>query len=403
MPADSLDVKQVAEELGARFTEFKQKNDKRLEAIESEKSKLGETVDSMNGQLTELDKQKTALEDEIAQLKRPGGMGGVDKTLAAHKQAFDSWFRKGQDDGLLDLQSKAMSVDSDPDGGFLVPDDVDNEITRVLTDMGAMRSMATVRKVGGAVYKKLVSHGGATSGWVGERETREETSTPKLSPLEFPTQELYAEPMVTQSILEDASFNVESWLGDEVSLEFSEQESKSFIDGDGNKKPLGILGYGSVANENYKWGKVGHIKSGANGGFVVESGSDALINLVHSLRRGFRQNANFLMNDLTLAEVRKLKDKEGNYLWRPGLGEGVPSSLLGYGVENDDFMPDIASDALSIAFADFKRAYVITDRRGTQVLRDPYTQKPYVKFYTTRRVGGGVQNFEAIKLLKFSA
>lgn len=402
MAVDIQDVKQVAEELGGRFDEFKAKNDKRIDALESEKGKLSESVDNLNGKLTELDKYKKQLEEELTALSRPGATGTDAKAKAEHKAAFDRFMRKGHDDGLRELEHKALSTDSDPDGGYIVTEEVDSSIERVMGDMGVMRQLATVRPVGSATYKKLTSQGGATSGWVGEREERNETGTPSLSELAFPTMELYAEPKATQSMLEDGMFDIESWLADEVGTEFAEKEAGAFITGNGVNKPRGILGYDVVANSNYAWGKLGYISSGGAGAFASSDPSDKLIDLVHSLKRGYRRNAAFLMNDLTVAAVRKLKDVDGNYLWRPGLEAGAPSTLLGYMLETDDFMPDIAANSLSIAFGDFKRGYVITDRRGVQVLRDPFTAKPYVKFYTTKRVGGGVQNFEAIKLMKFA-
>ncbi|SIQ13896.1 phage major capsid protein [Marinobacterium stanieri] len=402
MAVELKDIEQVAEEFGQKFEEFKSKNDKRIDALESEKGKLSETVETLNGKLTDLDKYKKELEEELAALSRPGATGTDAKAKAEHKAAFDRFMRKGHDDGLRELEQKALSTDSDPDGGYIVTEEVDTSIERVMGDMGVMRQLATVRPVGSATYKKLTNQGGATSGWVGEREERSETGTPSLSELAFPTMELYAEPKATQSMLEDGMFDIESWLADEVGTEFSEKEAGAFITGNGVNKPRGILGYEAVANSNYAWGKLGYIASGGAGAFASSNPSDKLITLVHSLKRGYRQGASFLMNDMSLMQVRLLKDADGNYLWRPGLEAGAPSTLLGYTSETDDFMPDIAANSLSIAFGDFKRGYVITDRRGVQVLRDPFTAKPYVKFYTTKRVGGGVQNFEAIKLMKFA-
>ncbi|MFW1676447.1 phage major capsid protein [Pontibacter sp. JAM-7] len=402
MSVDIQDVKQVAEELGARFDEFKSKNDKRIDAMEAEKGKLSASVDTLNGKLTELDTYKKQLEEELAALKRPGATGTDKKAQAEHKAAFDRFVRKGHDDGLRDLEQKAFATDSDPDGGYVVPQEVDTMIDRIMGDMGAMRRLAQVRSVGSATFKKLVNQGGTSSGWVGERESRPETDTPTLSALEFPAMELYAEPKATQSMLDDAYFDIEGWLGDEVGIEFSEKEGGAFITGDAINKPRGILAYDTVANASYAWGKLGYIASGAAGAFASSNPSDKLISLVHSLKRGYRNGAAFLMNDLTLGEVRKLKDGQGNYIWRPGLEAGQASTLLGYMAETDDFMPDIGANSLSIAFGNFKRGYLITDRRGVQVLRDPYTSKPYINFYTTKRVGGGVQNFEAIKLMKFA-
>ena len=201
---------------------------------------------------------------------------------------------------------------------------------------------------------------------------------------------------------DDAFVNAEAWLSDEVSISFTEGEAAAFITGTGIKSPRGILSYTNVANSSYTWGNIGYTASGAAGAFAASNPSDNLVDLIHTLKRGYRNGASFLMNDLTLSSIRKFKDGQGIYLWTPGLQEGVSSTLLGYGVEIDDNMPDVAANTYSIAFANFSRAYQIVDRAGVAVLRDPYTRKGWVKFYTTKRVGGGVKNFEAIKLMKFA-
>jgi len=412
---------QTIEELGRAFDQFKAANDQRLTQIEQNghadpllEQKVNRANDDVTRVNDQLQKQRMALEKRIDDIEAAanrnafGGGGAVSapeaKARAEHRQAFDTWFRKGVDSGLRDLEVNAkLTTQIDEDGGFIVPEEVDTEIERVLGETTVMRSLATVRTVGSTTYKKFVNVGGSTSGWVGEEEARPETATPKLKGLEYPTKELYAEPATTQTLLEDGFFDVEAWLADELAIEFAEQEGSAFINGDGVAKPRGILGYPTVANSSYVWGKMGFIKSGANGAFAASNPSDTLIDLIHALKRGYRQNGRWLMNDLTLAEIRKFKDANGNYIWRPGLRDGEESILLGYPADVDDFMPDMASGSHSIAFADFRRTYVITDRRGSRVLRDALTDKPNVKFYTTKRVGGGVQNFESIKLMRFSA
>lgn len=408
----SKELSEVIDKLGTSFEEFKAENDKRLAAIETKGSAdvvLSEKVDKINADLGELSKMKTQLDAMEASAGRLNGGGGgdpeADKAKAEHKAAFDQFFRKGVDSNLRELEVQAaLTTQSDPDGGFVVPEEMDTEITRVLGTVSAMRRLARVIPVGSATYKKLHNVGGASSGWVGEEETRPETDTPTLKQLDFPTMELYANPAATQGMLDDASFNTESWLGEEVGIEFAEQEGVAFITGTGVKKPRGILAYDTIANASYAWGSLGFVVSGASGAFVAApNGGDCLINLQHGLRSGYRMNGTFLMNDLTLAAIRLLKDSNGAYIWRAGLEPGAPETLLGKPVEVDDTMPDIAANSFSVAFGDFNRGYVITDRMGARVLRDPYTNKPFVHFYTTKRVGGGVQDFAAIKLLKFSA
>ena len=330
-----------------------------------------------------------------------GGEAANDEAVAKHKTAFNTFMRTGDDDGLRDMEVQAkLTTQSDPDGGYITPEEVDSMVTRDEAAIVAMRSLATVRPVGSATYKKIHNVGGTTSGWVGEEQQRDETGTPQLKALEFPTMEVYAEPHATQGMLDDASFGVESWLADEVSIEFAEQEGGAFITGNGVGKPRGILSYDAVANSNQAWGNLGFVTSGAA---AALSDADKLIDLVHSLKRGYRNESAFLMNDQTLAACRKFKDVAGNYVFQPGLREDAPDMLLGKRVEIDDYMPDIAANALAIAFGNFRRGYVITDRMGIRVLRDPFTSKPYVKFYTTKRVGGGVQDYAAIKLMKIAA
>lgn len=405
------EVAQKIDALGRAFDEFKAANDERLKQVEKNGHAdplLAEKVDKINAAVTDLSKEKDRLDKIEAALNRGefggGGNGEQDKAKAEHAKAFDTYFRKGRDAGLRDLEVNAkLTTQIDEDGGFIVPEEVDSQIERVLGTMSAMRRLARVQPVGSSTFKKLVNAGGTSSGWVGEEEARPETNTPKLKGLEFPAKELYAEPATTQTMLEDGMLDVAAWLAEEVGIEFSEQEGSAFITGDGTAKPRGILSYTTVANASYEWGKLGYILSGAAGAFAASNPSDKLIDLVHALKSGYRMNAAWLMNDLTLAEIRKFKDGNDNYLWRPGLLEGAPDTLLGKRVEIDDNMPDVGANSLSIAFGDFRRGYIITDRRGSRVLRDDLTDKPNVKFYTTKRVGGGVQNFEAIKLMKFAA
>lgn len=406
----SIESKKAIEDLGVAFEDFKAENDKRLAEIEKNGHAdpiLTEKVNKINVALTDLDSIKVQVDAMEAAANRIGGGGNQeeDEAKKAHKAAFNSFFRKGHEDGLRDLEIQAsLSTQSDPDGGFTVPEEADAEITRVLMAVSAMRQLARVQPVGSATYKKLHNVGGASSGWVGETEARAETDTPVLKMLEYPAMELYANPAATQSMLDDSAFNVENWLANEVSIEFAEQEGAAFITGDGVGKPRGILGYTAVANASYSWGNVGFVASGASGAFVAApNGGDCLINLQHSLRSGYRNNGSFMMNDLTLGAIRLLKDSNGDTLWRPGLEAGASSTLLGKAVVTDDNMPDIAANSYSVAFGDFNRAYVITDRMGARVLRDPFTNKPYIHFYTTKRVGGGIQDFAAIKLLKFAS
>lgn len=402
MTIELKDVKQVAEELGAKFEEFKQKNDKRVDAIEAEKSSLSSSVDKLNEKLTELDSYKSDLEKELLELKRPGRPGaGEDKLKAEHKAAFGQFMRKGIENGLRDLEMKALNTGSDDDGGYAVPEELDRTILELERNASPLRALCNQITVSTSDYKKLVNLGGAGSGWVGETAARPETNSPKLAQIVAHMGEIYANPMATQTSLDDIFFNAEAWLTGEVATEFAEKEGAAFLSGDGTNKPKGILAYAMTtqADAARAFGTLQAVESGAAGVFT----GDNLIDLVYALKAGYRANARFMMSQLTVAQARKLTDSEGNYLWQPGLQLGQPSTLMGYGIAENEDMPGVAADANAILFGDFNRGYTIVDRIGTRILRDPYTNKPYVGFYTTKRVGGMLTDSNAIKVLKLSA
>jgi HK97 family phage major capsid protein len=403
--ADATNPTALVIELQKAWAEFKTQNDAQIAEIKAgiTDPTRETTLQNLNSAVTAMQAQMTDIAVKAAAFEIGGG-SKVDKDVKAHAEGFNLFFRKGVDAGLRDLEVQArLTTQSDPDGGFVVPYEMEQAIDRVLGKMSAMRSLATVRPIGASNYKKLVNKGGTSSGWIGESGARAETNTPSLVGLDFPVMELYAQPGATQTMLDDASMSIESWLADEVSIEFSEQEGDAFINGNGVSKPRGILSYDMVANASYAWGKTGFIKTGAAADFAATSPADNLIDLIHSLKRGYRQNGSFVLNDLTVAKIRKFKDVDGQYLWQPSLQLGQPSTLLGYPAETDDHMPDVGAGTFPVAFGDFKRAYLVIDRIGIRVLRDPFTSKPNVLFYTTKRVGGGIQNFEAIKFLKCAA
>lgn len=398
MAIDEKDIGEVAKELKGAFEEFKKSNDKELEAIKSEKNKLEEKTNQLNEKLGEIDQLKADLEKELKSAKRPGTPKG---DIEAHKKAFMQFVRKGVDDGLADLQQKAVQVAVEADGGYAVPEELDRTLLEILKDESPMRRVCNSITIGTSDYKKLVSLGGAGSGWVGETSARPATGTPTLAQIAATMGEIYANPQATQTSLDDVFFNVEQWLSEEIAREFAEKEGAAFLSGDGTNKPKGILAatMALTGDDVRAFGQLQNIKSGAAGTFA----GDNLIDLIYSLKRGYRQNAYFMMNGLTVAKARKLKDNDGNYLWQPGLQQGQPSTLLGHGIEENEDMPDAVADANAILFGDFKRGYTIVDRMGTRVLRDPFTNKPYVGFYTTKRVGGMLTDSNAIKVLTLSA
>ena len=208
-------------------------------------------------------------------------------------------------------------------------------------------------------------------------------------------------PAATQALLDDSVVNLDQWIAEEVQTVFAEQESLAFITGNGVNRPRGFLDYPKIIDTSWSWGNLGYVRTGLAGAFAVSNPSDILVDLVYALKAGYRQNASWVMNRKTQAAIRKLKDTSGAYLWQPAATVDGKATLLNFPIIEAEDMPDIATDAYAAAFGDFNRGYLIVDRVGVRILRDPYSSKPYVLFYTTKRVGGGVQNFEAIKLLKF--
>lgn len=399
---DFGEIKKLLDKQGEAFTEFKKANDARIEAIEKKgaaPADLTEKVETINGELTQLGKD---LKDLAKKANRPGASGGdgqLTDDQIEHKAAWQKWARKGEEANLRALERKTMIVGSDPDGGFFATEEVEAGITKLLGTTVAMMGLATVKPIGSSIYKKRVRISGAGYQWVGEGEAPTDATTPKYAELRFEPDTIATEPQVSSESLEDLSISVESEIMDAIEQAFSEGAGAAFITGNGVKKPRGILAYPIVANANYVWGKVGFINSG-DANLIT---SDSLIDLIHALKSGYRGGASFMLNDLTLAKIRKLKDGQGDYLWQPSFQADVAGLLLGYKVSTDDNMPDVGAGAYPVAFSDFAKSYLIARRRGIAMLRDPYTAKPYTKFYTTMRITGGIQNFEALKLLKIAA
>ena len=405
------EIKAVPETMTAAFDDFmeafeafKETNDRRLGEIEQKLTADVVTRDKVDRINRAMDEQKRVIDQLALKKARPalGGSGAQSLEAAEHKAAFSAYMRRGDDSALRALEEKAMSIGSAADGGYLVPPETDTEIGRRLSAASPIRALATVRQVSGAVLKKPFATSGMAAGWVAETAARPQTNNAQLAELSFPTMELYAMPAATSALLDDAAVDVESWIASEVDLVFGQQEGTAFVSGDGTNKPRGFLSYTNVADASWAWGGLGYIATGAAGAFKASGPSDTLIDTIYALKAGYRQNASFVMNRKTQAAIRKFKDADGNYLWRPPAFAGQAASLMGFAIAEAEDMPDVAADSLSIAFGDFRAGYLVVDRTGVRVLRDPYSAKPYVLFYTTKRVGGGVQNFEAIKLVKFT-
>ncbi len=378
--------KALAADMMATFEAYKVANDERL--TEMERKGAADTL--LDDKLHKLDKRLDALSLKAA---RPDVAAAPE--TGAHNEAWSRYMRAGDESGLARLDTKALSAGTDDQGGYVAPPELDRLIEARLMQTSPMRQIATVRQTSAGVYRKPVSLGVGAQ-WAGETAVRPETTTAGLSLLEFPAGELYAMPAATQTLLEDSYADVDEWLADEVEAAFSVQESAAFVAGDGVAKPKGFLDYTIVDDAVQAWGEIGSIP----GNFTLADAGDQLIDLIHTPKSQFRVNGRFVMNRRTAAIVRKLKGSDGHYLWAPGAA-GEASTVLGYPVTELEDMPDIGIGNAAIAFGDFRRGYLIADRQGARVLRDPFSAKPYVLFYTTKRVGGGVQNFDAIKTMVF--
>ncbi|MBU6955930.1 phage major capsid protein [Hahella sp. HN01] len=394
MPVELKDIQDVAEELSSRFTEFKSANDSSMEATRAEVIKLTEKTDKLNAQLSELEALKKELDGLYKKQNRPGTVEG---DAEYRKHFVDQWMRKNNAAGI---EAKAVNLGANQDGGFGVPEELDRQILELERELSPMRALCRNIQVSTDGYKRLVNLGGAGSGWVGETDARPETNTPKLAQIEAYMGEIYANPATTQKALDDVYFNVEQWIADEVAQEFVDREADAFLNGDGVGKPKGILSYAMDAapDASREFGKLQRVISGKAGDFTA----DNLLSVIYRLKKAFRRNASWMMTGTTVEKVRKFKDADGNYMWRPGIEAGQPSLLLGYGIEENEDMPEVAADANAILFGDFMRGYSIVDRIGARMLRDPYTHKPFVHFYTTKRVGGMLVDSNAIKVLTLS-
>lgn len=388
------DVNKTIEELGRAFEEFKATHTQELNALKqgAGTADIQAKLDAINAAM---DRHQKEIEDAHTKLAASQmGAGGKTVKDSEYTSAFEAHMRKG------DVQA-ALNKGAADEGGYLTPTEWDRTITDKLRDESPMRQLAQVQSTSKAGWKKLFNLGGTGSGWVGETDARPETATPTLAELGFGHGEIYANPAATQQLLDDSEISIEAWLAGEAQAEFTEQEGAAFINGNGVNKPAGILTYvtGGANAAKHPFGAIPVVNSGA----AADITSDSVLDLIYGLPKKYRQNARFLTNNLTIAKLRKLKDGQGNYLWQPSAQAGQPATLHGYGIAEDENMPDVAANALPIMFGDYKRGYLIIDRVGVRVLRDPYTKKPYVLFYTTKRVGGGVQNPECLRALQVAA
>src|SRR5262245_10026002 len=387
MQNDSLET--AFGEFMRAFEAFKETNDERVSQLERRLCADVVTTDKVDRLNRTLDETKRVVDDLALKSARPhlGGPGiHAPRSGAAlqHKAAFDAYVRKGDATHLRDLEAKALSVGSNPDGGFLVPAELERAVNRGVRNVSPIRAISGIRRVSGSVYKKPFAITDAATGWVAETAARPETGTPTLAELAFPTMELYAMPAATSALLDDAAVDIDQWIAEEVQGTFAQQEGTAFVTGNGTARPKGFLDYTKVANASWSWGNIGFITTGQAGAFPTTNGGDRLIDLVYAVKSGYRGNGTFVFNRATQAVIRKMKDGDGNYLWQPAAKAGDASTLMGFPVAESEDMPNMATDSYSVAFGDFRRGYLIVDRAGIRILRDPYSSKPYGLFYTTK-------------------
>ncbi len=385
--------------LGHAWEEFKSVNERKLDEIKRKGAADPLTLEQLNKINDALDNHKSRLAKVETAMRRPAKTleyGLADDGLAAeHKTAFCNYLRKGTESGLSRLETKALSVGSDPDGGYLVTPTISSNIVQAIFETSPMRQICSVETISSDSLDIIEDINDIASGWTGETTTVADTATPQIGKKNIPVYELYAQPKATQKLIDDSSIDIEKWLAGKLADNFSRKENTAFVSGTGVSQPRGILTYASGTN----WGQIQQVGTGSSG--VITS--DSLITLYYTLKEPYTVNATFLMNRATTQAVRLLKETTTNqYMWQPGLAAGTPDTLLGVPVKLAADMPSPTAASLSVVFGDFSKAYQIVDRIGIRILRDPFTEKPFVNFYTTKRTGGDVVNFEAIKLLLLS-
>lgn len=353
--------------------------------------------------LQQQEERLTMLDRKTMTYGRPALAAAADLDVP-HKKAFDAYLRSGDDDALrgLALEGKALSTAVAADGGYLIDPQTADTIRSMLVSTSSIRAIANVVNVASSSFDVLIDRSEALSGWATETGSITETATPLLERISIRLHELSAMPKASQRLLDDSAFDVEGWLADKIATRFIRAESDAFIKGDGIDKPRGILLPPKVPNGTWTWGNIGYVPSGAAGDFPSANAADCIVNLVYALSADYRANATFVMNSKTAGAVRKMKDADGRFMWSDGLALAEPARLMGYPVLICEDMPDIAANAFAIAFGDFRSAYTIAERPDVRVLRDPFSAKPHVLFYASKRVGGDITDFAAIKLMRFA-
>ena len=348
--------------------------------------------------LQQTEERMTMLDRKSTTLARPPLAGATDAG-APHQKAFNAYVRSGDDDGLrgLELEGKSLSTSVNSDGGYLVDPQTADQVKSVLNATASIRAIASVVHVEATSYDVLVDHTDVGAGWATEASNVGESDTPQIDRITVQLHELSALPKASQRLLDDSAFDIEGWLASRIADKFSRAEAAAFVNGDGVDKPKGFLDHSAVDNDVWVWGNLGYIPTGVDG----EINANSIVDLVYALGAQYRANGTFVMNSKTAGIIRKLKDLDGRFLWSDGLAAGEPARLMGYPVLVAEDMPDADTDSFAVAFGDFAAGYTVAERPDLRILRDPFSAKPHVLFYATKRVGGDVSDFAAIKLLKF--
>lgn len=390
--ADATDPKALIAQINSAFEEFKVAQNQAL-AAKADDVVLNNKIDAINATLSDVE---AALNEKIAAAAIGSAPGDMKPTDPVYLNAFKAHMRKGDNAGAEVMN--AVSVGTAADGGYLAPVEWDRTITNKLKQRSPIRENSQVIQISGNGFSRVYNDGVIGSGWVGETAARAATTTPGLTTLAYNTGEIYAFPQITQTALDDVALDLEQWIADEVEGEFAIQENTAFLSGNGTNKPTGILNYvtGGANAATHPWGAI----TGTTVAGAAAVTTDEVVDLVYSLPSERIANAKFYMNRTSLGKLRKLKDGQGNYIWQPSFVAGQPSTLQGYPVIEVPGMPNMTTGLVSILFGDMERTYLVIDRIGIRVLRDPFTNKPYVGFYTTKRVGGGVQNPEYMRFIK---
>ena len=401
------ELKRLIEEQGRAFHEFKAANDTRLESIEKTGKAPGDHDVKIANITAVLDRLETEIKALTIKAQRPvPGSDGEDAATPEHKAAIfgpEGYMRKGENArAMQEFKTASLQAGNDPQAGFLLPAPTVGAIERVAMGQVAMYDLATVTPVGGGGWEEPVVTSGMTAGHTGETGTRAQTAPPTVANVKIEAEESYVMPASYNKMLEDSSIDLESWLVTEAGYSFADLDDADFISGTGVNSARGITAYTMIADASYAWNKVGFIVTGKSAAFADTNPADCFMDIEAALKTRYLANATYLMKRSALASVRKLKDGLGNYLWQPGLQAGIPNSINGLPYRLSDNMPAIDASTYSIALGDFRAAYRIVTRRGMAIIRDNITTKGLTYFYISKRIGGGIKNFEAIKFLKFS-